>query len=314
MALDPEHLAYPKRRYGMDHDLYPWRNLFAEGPPTFADGTRLAVLITVPLEFFPLDPRGIPFRAPGSMVTPYPDFRHYTTRDYGNRVGIYRLLKVLEASSMKANVAINAAVAKRYPVLLRDILAAGHEPVAHGVDMDALHYGGMEEETEHRQIRESIDTLQEASGQPIAGWLSPAYSSSFLTPELLAAHGFRYTCDWSNDDMPYTIQTRQGDLTAVPISQELSDRRIIIDCHQSEDSMERQVRDQFEVLYSETSNQGARMLSLTLTPYISGLPFRIRTVASILASLLGEPGVRAMTGTELVEAYRPGRLEVHSSV
>jgi allantoinase len=118
---------------------------------------KVALMITIPVEFFPLNPVGKPFKAPGSMVTAYPDFRHYTTRDYGNRVGIFRLLKVLDEFNLKANFAVNSEVASRYPALIEEILKNGHEIIAHGVDMDELHYGGMDSAHEAYLVEKSLD-------------------------------------------------------------------------------------------------------------------------------------------------------------
>ena len=92
MTLDAAYLEYPKRREGMDHDLYPASNLFTRPPVAWPDGKGVAVAILVNLEWFPILPSDTPFRAPGHMQTPYPDYRHYTAREYGARVGFYRLL------------------------------------------------------------------------------------------------------------------------------------------------------------------------------------------------------------------------------
>ncbi len=96
MTLPKEHLEYPVRRYGMDHELYDWSLLVKRKNVQWPNGARIALWVTASLEFFPLDQPAKPFKAPGGMVTPYPDLRHYTTRDYGNRVGIQRIWRVLD--------------------------------------------------------------------------------------------------------------------------------------------------------------------------------------------------------------------------
>ena len=300
MPLDDLFLQYPKRGHHMDHDLYAWSNLFERPPLQLPNEAKLAVMITIPLEFFPLNPSGKPFKAPGSMVTPYPDFRHYTTRDYGNRVGVFRLMKVLEKYGLRANMAINSALSEKYPLLLDEVVKAGHEVVAHGVDMDALHYGGMDDELEIKYITEALSVLRSRSGQAVKGWLSPAYAESFYTPERLAEAGCNYLCDWANDDLPYWMKTPQGNLLAMPVSQEISDRRIIIEYHQTEESFVTQVIDQFEALYEEAETYGGRVFSLTLTPYISGLPFRIQSVEAILKHISSKNTWVNLTGTEIV--------------
>ena len=118
MSLDPAYLEYPKRGEGYDHDIYPWSNIHKRAPVRWPDGKRVAIFLCVSLEWFPITPEDEPFRAPGHMVTPYPDYRHYTVRDYGNRVGVWRMLDAFAASGITASFATNAAVAERYPELI----------------------------------------------------------------------------------------------------------------------------------------------------------------------------------------------------
>jgi allantoinase len=127
MSLDPSYLQYPARGRGMDHALYPYSNLFERTPISWGDGKTVAIWCVVSLEWFPLIPSDKPFRAPGHMATPYPDYRHYTAREYGTRIGFYRLLDSFEKAGVRASIATNAAIAERYPRVIEDILAAGHE-------------------------------------------------------------------------------------------------------------------------------------------------------------------------------------------
>jgi hypothetical protein len=136
VTLDPGYLEYAARRRGMDHDLYPWSNLFERPPITWPGDAKVAVWAVVSLEWFPMVPDDQPFRAPGHMQTPYPDYRHYTVREYGTRVGFYRLLDAFAAAAVRVSVAANAAIAERYPQVIADIVAAGHEVIAHSTDMN----------------------------------------------------------------------------------------------------------------------------------------------------------------------------------
>lgn len=113
MSLDKTHFEYPNRRYGMDHDLYDW-SMLAERPNVrWPDDKPLALWINVSLQYFPLDQRGQPFPPPGGMTTAYPDLRHYTLRDYGNRVGVFRVFRALDRFEVTASVAMNARLAER---------------------------------------------------------------------------------------------------------------------------------------------------------------------------------------------------------
>lgn len=303
MALPEAFLQYPNRKHGMDHDLYEWSNLFERKLLQLPNKTKVAVMITIPLEFFPLNPTGKPFKAPGSMVTNYPDFRHYTTRDYGNRVGVFRLLKVLDQFNIKANFAINAVIAERYPFLIKEIVDSNHEIIVHGYHMDSLHYGEMDEELEKNQIQKSIQIIQQVTKKTLLGWMSPAYAESFNTLNLLAQNGIKYVCDWANDDLPFTIKTKHGNLTSIPITQELSDRQIIINNHHTEDSFVQQIKDQFNCLSEEAEKYGGRILSLNFTPYITGLPYRIKLFEEILEYLHNQKNVTYLTANNLFHLY-----------
>lgn len=303
MPLSPEFLEYPHRRHGMDHDRYDWSNLFDRRPIRWPNEARVALLLVIPLEFFPLDsPPGKPFKAPGGMMTPYPDYRHYSSRDYGNRVGIFRLFTLLESLNLKATIPVNSVLAERYPALIDEINKRGHEIMAHGIDMNTLHYSGLDETIEAQQVETAVNTLRQRSGQAVRGWLSPAFSESFHTPDLLTRFGIEYVGDWGNDELPYQQRTANGPLVAMPVSQELNDRQIIMNYHHTEDSFAQQILDGYDWLHTESQQQGGRVLSLTLHPYISGLPYRIRTLQTALQTVASGPGVWSATGSELLDA------------
>ncbi|MEM9234952.1 MAG: polysaccharide deacetylase family protein, partial [Pseudomonadota bacterium] len=146
MPLPDDYLTYPHRKAGMDNPHYGWSPADRRDRIELADGTKALVTIIVPVEFFPLDPPSAPFKHPGAMKTFYPDLRHYTVRDYGNRVGIFRLLRLFGERGLKATFAINAEVAHRYPPLIDQIRSAGHEIAAHGVSTAHLHHEGLNED------------------------------------------------------------------------------------------------------------------------------------------------------------------------
>ena len=300
MSLDPVYLDYPQRRRGMDHDLYPWSNLFARPPIRWKDGKRVLTWIVVDLEWFPILPQDKPFRAPGHMVTPYPDYRHYTSRDYGNRVGIYRLLDAAEKVGARLSVAANGAIAERYPVLIRDIVASGHEIVAHSTDMNGTIASGLGEAAERDLIARSLDVLEKVAGARPTGWLSIARSQSFDTPRLLAEAGLAYMCDWVNDDLPYAMATPAGPILNLPLNHELSDRQIVTVQQHSADSYCEQIQDAFAWLDGEAQSHGGRILPLNVTPYIMGLPYRIAAFERLLDWLAGQEGHAFARGDEIV--------------
>ena len=302
MTLDPSYLTYAKRGRGMDHDLYPWSNLFSRQAIRWPDDRRVLTWIVIDLEWFPITPNDKPFRAPGHMQTAYPDFRHYTSRDYGNRVGIYRFLDALKRVGARASVAANAAIAERYPGLIADIVADGHEIVAHSTDMNGTIASGIGEEAERALIAGSLDTLEKITGARPVGWLSIARSQSFDTPRLLAEAGVRYMCDWANDDLPYRMSTPAGPILNLPLNHELSDRQVLNVQQQSMDSYCEQIRDAFGWLDIEAGRYGGRILPLNLTPYITGLPYRMSAFETLLAWLAEQPGHGFARGDEIARA------------
>ena len=303
MALDKEHLEYPHRSYGMDHDRYDWSMLSERRAVQWPGAAKLALWVNVSLQFFPLDQRGKPFAPPGGMTMPYPDLRHFTLRDYGNRVGIFRILKALDQYGVKPTFAVNSELAERVPYLMERIADRGDEVLCHGWNMDSPHYGGMPEEEEIELVQRSLQTLRQASGQPVIGWLSPARNESENTPELLADNGVRYFCDWVNDDMPYRFRTNSGELVAMPLSNELEDRFVLMNNLHSEQSWADQVCDACDFLLSEADSAGGRILSLNIHPWMLGQPHRIGKLEQVLEHVMRQPGVWSAGAGEILDAW-----------
>ena len=300
MSLDPAYLEYPKRRHGYDHDLYAWSALHERAPVTWPQGL-VAVWFCISLEWFPITPSDTPFRAPGHMQTAFPDYRHYTARDYGNRVGAWRLLDALGQADASASFATNAAVAERYPELLRAVQAGGHEVIAHSTDMNGTIDSSLSEEAERALITDAVARLTAAAGEAPKGWLSIARSQSFHTVNLLKDSGLRYCCDWVNDELPYRMT---NGLINLPLNHELSDRTIIANQQQSADSWAQSLEDAFDWLATEAaSSGGGRMLPIHVTPYIMGLPYRIAAFESLLARLAARPECWFARGDQIVASW-----------
>lgn len=291
MSLGPEYLEYPQRRHGMDHDRYAWSMLSDRAPITWPQGKPLALWLNLSLEHFPLNPAGEGFKAPGSMTMPYPDLRHYTLRDYGNRVGVFRVLDALQAYGLLASVAVNGELAVRCPALLRRVQATGLELLGHGWNMDCVHYGGLDEARERDWIKRSLAALAPYARQPIRGWLSPARSQSARTPELLREAGITWCADWVNDELPYPFNTDHGPLTNLPLSLELEDRFIIGENLHAESSYADQVIDACQFLLAEARNTGhGRLLALNIHPWVLGQPHRIKHLERVFEHLAAQAG------------------------
>jgi allantoinase len=299
MTLDPAYLEYPKRRHGYDHDLYPWSALHQRQPVRWPQGS-VAVWVCVSLEWFPIVPGGV-FTAPGHMQTAYPDYRHYTARDYGNRVGAWRFLDTLTKAGAKASFATNAAVAERYPELLRAVIEGGHEVIAHSTDMNGTIDSALPEAEERALIGNALARLRACGIEP-SGWLSIARSQSFHTLDVLKDEGLAYCCDWVNDELPYRFT---NDLINLPLNHEMSDRQIIAVQQQSADSWAQSLEGAFDWLAGEAAaSGGGRMLPIHVTPYIMGLPYRIAAFERLLERLAARDECWFARGDAIVASWK----------
>jgi allantoinase len=301
MSLPPDYLKYPNRHYGQDMARYDWTMSVDRPKITWPGNRAVAALIIVPLEFFMLNPSGKPFKHPGAMVTPYPDLRHFTSRDYGNRVGVFRILKALKAAGLRATFPTNAVLLTKKRPLIDAILAEGHEIAAYGWDTDAIHYGGIDPKLEADYVAKTRAAFDAACLNPRT-WMSPARQQSASTPDLIKAAGFNICLDWESDAVPWQMRTDHGPLTCVPVSNEMDDRKMLIEQRQSEAEWRDQILAARNLLVEEASRFGGQVLSFTLTPYVTGLPFRIWALREVLASLGTDPDVWSATASEIADA------------
>ena len=296
-------LQYPLRRHGMDHERYDWSMLTARKAVRWPDGKSLALWVNVGMQFFPMNPQKKPLSVAGNMTMPYPDLRHYSLRDYGNRVGIYRLLKAFDRYGIKASFAFNTRLAEKYPALLQDILARGDEIQCHSWSMDTAHAGGLEPAAEAELVKRSLGRLRELTQRDIKGWISPGKLESAMTPDLIKAEGIEYFCDWVNDDMPYRFNTAHGPLWAMPLSTELEDRFVLMDNLHPAQSWAEQVIDACDLLLKEAEAQGGRILSLNLHPWVIGQPHRIKYLEQALETIMAKPGVWSASAADILDAF-----------
>jgi len=294
--MDASYLQYPNRKHGQDHALYDWRLSKEQPRLQWSNDAKVAICFIIPLEFFPLNPSSDPFKHPGAMVTPYPDLRHFTVRDYGNRVGVYRLIEAL--GETRASFAVNTEVARRYPPLLDAI--KDHEIAAHGISTDHIHHEDLTTDEELNLIETSLAKLNNAKG-----WLSPARNQSSRTLQLLGEAGLDYCLDWESDQVP--IATSTG-VTLVPNNYELSDFTLLHTRKQTEESWLTQIKTAIDHLIGEFDQLGSQMLGLTLTPYIMGQPFRIWALRDLLSHITATEGVEIFTCGEIAKQFKEQTL------
>jgi peptidoglycan/xylan/chitin deacetylase (PgdA/CDA1 family) len=302
--MSQDRLVYPRRRAGLDHEWFahaPTR----ERPRLAWPGNKpVALWITVPIEIFPLETSAQPLRPLGALPLGYPDLWNASNRDYGMRIGIYRIMRALDGYRLRATAAVNATAALQYSRVMAEIAARDWEFMANGFDMGNVHHGGLAPEAELALIRKAHKAVSAVAGAPVRGWHSPGRSQSQNTLALLAGHGFSYVTDWANDDMPYEVTTTEGKLCAMPLTYECSDRQMLVQHTFTVDEYAEQVWQAYLCLAEEAERYGSgRILSLSATPWILGYPHRIAAFERLLGRIVASGAVWNATGAEIAQVF-----------
>ncbi|MBX9761358.1 MAG: polysaccharide deacetylase family protein [Beijerinckiaceae bacterium] len=295
------------RTEGMDHSHYAWSALPNRKPLRWPGGASVAVCVLVNIEHYDLDPPPGSF-APASIPGgrgrgPAPDIAIYSLRQYGPRVGIFRVMDVLDRHGVKATAAIDAASAIAYPRIVAECQAREWDFVAHGLSVTQTISSRMNEDEERAHIRTSLDTVARETGLPIRGWCGVDSGESERTPRILAELGVNYIFDWPNDEQPYRMLAPPGDVIALPTMLELDDvyahwhRRVTVWRWQ------RMVEEALVTL-SADGGQSGRLLVLSLHPWLIGQAHRIRALDDALAFVTRQPGVWMATGAEIDDWFR----------
>lgn len=303
-----------ERRYGMDHEHYDWSPFTARGILRWPDNARIALCVIVNLEHMEWSPPEGSYTANlagGLAPRPFPDYARLSHREYGHRVGIFRILDVLEKHLIKPTVAMDAFTAENYPYLVRHCLTRGCEIIGHGISASRMITSNMSEREEREYIQTSMEALRRATGTAPVGWLGPEYGESARTPQLLAQAGIHYVCDWANDEQPYPMKTPQAVgaqgpaplLFALPIMLELDDINALWDRRVAIDRYMESLKESFDTVYRDGAQNG-RLLVLNLHPWLIGQPFRIGYLDEALGHMMRRQGVWAATGSEIVGWYR----------
>ncbi|HSF30878.1 MAG TPA: polysaccharide deacetylase family protein [Candidatus Tectomicrobia bacterium] len=303
--------VFPDLHHGMDHDHYEWSPLNANRAALAWPGNaRVALCVIVNLGHVewrhPPGSYQPPNLAGGYGPGPFPDVTAWSHREYGHRVGIFRVLDVLDRHRIRPTVAMDVLTVENYPFLVRHCLGRGDEIIAHGVSVSQMITSRMSEPQEREYIKTAVQALTHATGKAPGGWLGPEYGESTRTPRLLAEFGLRYVCDWVNDEQPYALKVPQGELYALPIALPVDDVNALWDRRVDIDRYRDMLKETFETLYDEGSATG-RLLVLHLHPWLVGQPFRIACLDEALGHIMQRSGVWAATGAEIIDWYRSHR-------
>ncbi len=299
-------------KIGMDNPYYEWSPIVKRGRLEWPDGARVALCVIINLghtEFKPLEGTyQNPMMAGGFAPPqrPYPDLPRYSHREYGHRVGVFRLLRVLEKHGVTPTIAMDSSTAENYPYLVKYCLDRNYEIMAHGVAATQMITSKMSEQQEMKYIHGSIAAIKKATGSAPHGWLGPEYGESARTPKLLAEAGINYVCDWANDEQPYLMTTEAGEMVALPIMYELDDIAALWDRHVPIRRYNQLIRESFDTLYEDGAQNG-RSLVLHLHPWLTGQPLRIKYIDDAIGYIAERDKVWAATGGQITDWYRENR-------
>ncbi len=243
---------------------------------------------------------------PSTSITPItaqlvPDPLNAGWRDYGPRVGVWRVMDVLDRVGMRASVLLNSDVCAEYPEIILEGNKRDWRWLAHGKNNSTLQTF-MNPDDERAYLTEVVDTIRRSTGQQPRGWLGPALTETAETANLLAELGVDYICDWCNDDQPYPMEVRSGRMISVPYSIEVNDIPVALDRGLSARELGEMIKDQFDVLYAEGKST-SQVMAVALHPFIVGLPFRAKHLEAALSYVAGHDDVWLTTSDEIADWY-----------
>lgn len=295
---------WPARRQpGYDHPHLRWDPLPGRAPLRWPQERNLAIVPLIVLESYedPL-PAGWPQMRSvgGGLLRDFPNISRVSTREYGHRVGLFRLLDALRRHGIRPTVAIDALTAEDYPDLLDRLRADGAEFVAHGLSVTRPQTSAMTPDEERDYIAETLQRLRRCGLEP-RGWFGADNAESTLTPQLLGEFGLEFLSDWANDEQPYRMTT-PGRLVATPLWADFDDQTVLINRMCNLDLLEDHFIKALDQLDRDAAST-ARLFHFAVRPWVMGAPLRIATFERVLAHACALPRAWTPTLGEVVDAW-----------
>jgi peptidoglycan/xylan/chitin deacetylase (PgdA/CDA1 family) len=262
-------------------------------------GARLAVWVIVNVEEWdPTQPMPRTVLTPPAGGSPMPDVPNWAWHEYGNRVGFWRMLEVLDHFHIRPVLAINGSAIQRYDPIARAALERNWEFIGHGFTQQSM----QKVADERDDIRKTAAAIAGYTGKRPRGWLGPGLTETWETPDLLVEEGFEYVCDWVLDDQPVWLKTRTRPIVNLPYTQECNDVAMMLIQHHKADEYYDRAIEQFEQLYTDSA-QSARIMALVVHPYIMGTPHRLKYFRNALAQIQEHRDVLFWTGEEILDWF-----------
>ena len=284
------------------HDRYDYSPLPERPPFQWPGGKRLAFYVALNVEHFAFGGPGHTPTAPG----PPPDQRNFAWRDYGLRVGVWRLFDLAERFKLPLCHLINSTVCENHPQIVKRIRERGDDIIGHG-RTNSERQSDLDEAGEAALIREATTVLERSIGRRPKGWMGPWIAETKVTPDLLKEAGYDFVMDWPADDQPFWMRTRAGPLLSVPYPIEINDSPAMLTRMQSATDFAQMITDQFEMML-RLSEKASLVCGVSLHTFVVGQPFRLAQLERALRFVLAHPGfadVWVTTPTEIA-AYAAG--------
>lgn len=281
---------------------YEFSAIIDREPLQLPNGARVAVVPYINIEHFPEDVAGTAL-VPGTAGFT-PDTLNYGWRDYGNRVGLWRMMEIMDKFGFRGTVCLNSDIIREYPRIIEEGEKRGWAWIGHGINNAPANFlSGKEKDREREIIATVLEKMESALGRKTKGWLGPFLCETFNTPDLLAELGVEYLCDFTADDQPFKFNVKSGNLISVPYTVELNDIPAIMNIGVSGEQFGDMIIDQFDVLYEE-GRHNARIMPICLHTFLVGQPFRAKHLARAFQYIAEHDDVWLATGDEINDWYR----------
>lgn len=303
---NPASFITERSAHSTQHPRYDFEPIVFRKPVRFPQGERIALLIYVNIEHVPFGSTSLAHAIYPPTMQWSPDILNHGWRDYGNRVGLWRIIQAMDNHGMRGTVNLNSDVCREYPVIIREGNARKWEWGAQG-DNNTSIPTHMEEKQERDFIWANMKIIEEATGTRPRGWLSMCLAESVRTPDLLFEAGIQYVSNYAHDELPVPMRVKGGTLLTMPYTLEINDVPTIQGKGTSGEDFGKMIRDQFDVLYEE-GRERPRIMSISVHPFISGHPFRMKHLESALAYIASHNDIWHTMGGEVNDWYRTNYL------
>jgi allantoinase len=284
------------------HNRYAYSCIDERPAFSWPDGKKLAFYVALNVENFSF---GEGLGHTPTALGPPPDTRNFGWRDYGLRVGIWRIFDMVERYNLPMCHLINASVCEAAPQIAARIRARGDEVIGHGYS-NSERQSDMDEAAEARMIRHATETLAAHCGRRPYGWMGPWIAETMITPDLLKEAGYTFVMDWPADDQPFWMSTRAGPILSVPYPIEINDSPVMLSRQQPATDFYQMIVDQFEEMLALSEKQSL-VFGISLHTFVAGQPFRLRQIRKALDYIVAHPRFSEVWVTT------PGSIARHSA-